>query len=349
MPSPTDPPDPIDPSPAPARADAQRNRRRVLEAVLTSAGEVRELSLDEIARRAGVGRSTLFRHFATREELLLAATAQAIEEGQAIARAAIADGDSAADVFTRLSRDIARLAARFRVLRGNRELAARLIEREGDDPLLEWVAAAHARGELRQELSPRWIADMLIVLAMASADQLREPGREEAEVAAMLAATLIGAFVAPRADLRRRQRDRDPRRGRRADQVARPRVRRVGREQVDPRPVTGRERPLAAVELEAVAARLPEPDAVDAAADEHPSAVRRDVPQPRGQLAVRPGVGEVDRHSRHADERERSAARRAEAVDRVERLAGRDDAAGVRVLQRLREERAEARPAGDVR
>jgi len=189
---------PSPPDPTPSRADAQRNRRRVLEAVLASAGELNELSLDELARRAGVGRSTLFRHFPTREALLLAATAQAIEEGQEIARAAIAAGGDAAEVLTRLSRDIARLAARFRVLRGNRELAARLIEREGDDPLLAWVAAAHARGELRQELSPRWIADMLVVLAMASADQLREPGGDEAAVAAMLAATLIGAFVAPR-------------------------------------------------------------------------------------------------------------------------------------------------------
>lgn len=183
------------------RADARRNRERVLEAVFAHAGDLRDLSLDDIAREAGVGRSTLFRHFATREELLLAATVRAIEEGRAISRAAVADGGSAAEVFERLSRDIARLAARFRVLRAHRPLAARLVDAEAaaggdDDPLIAWIVAAHARGELRQELTPRWIADMLVTLAMASADQLEQPDQDEAAVAAMLARTLIGAFVA---------------------------------------------------------------------------------------------------------------------------------------------------------
>ncbi|MDW5596217.1 helix-turn-helix domain-containing protein [Conexibacter stalactiti] len=186
------------PDPPTGRADAQRNRERVLEAVFALSGDLRDLSLDDIARQAGVGRSTLFRHFPTREELLLAATLRAIEEGREIARAVVADGGTAAEVFVRLSRDIARLAARFRVLHADRQLAARLVEpASADDPLLTWIVAAQARGELRRELTPRWIMEMLIALAMASADQLRDPGQDEAVVAAMLAQTLIGAFVAP--------------------------------------------------------------------------------------------------------------------------------------------------------
>lgn len=184
--------------PAPGRADAQRNRERVLEAVFALSGDLHELSLDDIARQAGVGRSTLFRHFATRDELLLAATLRAIEEGRATAHAVVEQGGSAPEVFERLSRDIARLAARFRVLRASRALAAQLVEpAAGDDPLLAWIVAAQARGELRRELTPRWIMQMLIALAMASADQLRDPEQDEAAVAAMLAQTLIGAFVAP--------------------------------------------------------------------------------------------------------------------------------------------------------
>ena len=55
------------------RADAQRNRERILEVAkreFTRLGA--NASLEEIAKRAGVGPGTLYRHFPTREELLVA-------------------------------------------------------------------------------------------------------------------------------------------------------------------------------------------------------------------------------------------------------------------------------------
>jgi len=49
------------------RADSQRNRRLLLEAAKAAFGEVgAQVSLEEIARRAGVGIGTLYRHFPTR-------------------------------------------------------------------------------------------------------------------------------------------------------------------------------------------------------------------------------------------------------------------------------------------
>jgi AcrR family transcriptional regulator len=55
------------------RADAQRNRERILEVAkeaFTQSGA--DTSLDDIAKQAGVGPGTLYRHFPTREELLVA-------------------------------------------------------------------------------------------------------------------------------------------------------------------------------------------------------------------------------------------------------------------------------------
>lgn len=61
----------------PLRADARRNRERLLEvaeAVFTEKGT--GASTEEIARRAGVGIGTVFRHFPTKEALLAAVYAR---------------------------------------------------------------------------------------------------------------------------------------------------------------------------------------------------------------------------------------------------------------------------------
>ena len=55
------------------RADAQHNRKRLIEAARELVAEFgSEVALDEVARRAGVGNATLYRHFPTRAELLAA-------------------------------------------------------------------------------------------------------------------------------------------------------------------------------------------------------------------------------------------------------------------------------------
>ncbi|HYY01170.1 MAG TPA: helix-turn-helix domain-containing protein [Mycobacterium sp.] len=59
--------------PRPLRADAARNRARVLEvAYETFAAEGLAVPIDEIARRAGVGAGTVYRHFPTKEALFQA-------------------------------------------------------------------------------------------------------------------------------------------------------------------------------------------------------------------------------------------------------------------------------------
>jgi AcrR family transcriptional regulator len=56
--------------PRPLRADARRNRERVLAAATAAfAAEGLSVPLDEIARRAGVGPGTLYRHFPAKEAL----------------------------------------------------------------------------------------------------------------------------------------------------------------------------------------------------------------------------------------------------------------------------------------
>jgi AcrR family transcriptional regulator len=54
------------------RSDAQRNRDQILQVAHDAFAESGTTSLNEIAKRAGVGPGTLYRHFPTREALILA-------------------------------------------------------------------------------------------------------------------------------------------------------------------------------------------------------------------------------------------------------------------------------------
>lgn len=64
----------------PMRADARRNYERLLKAAVEAFAEHGEgASLDDIAKRAGVGSGTLYRHFPTRQALLEAAYVDRIE------------------------------------------------------------------------------------------------------------------------------------------------------------------------------------------------------------------------------------------------------------------------------
>src|SRR5580704_13622999 len=78
---------------SPKRADARRNRERLLAAareVFAECGE--STALEEIARRAGVGIGTLYRHFPNRQALLEALYVNEVEE---VCRSAqhLGDGD----------------------------------------------------------------------------------------------------------------------------------------------------------------------------------------------------------------------------------------------------------------
>ncbi|MGP3919798.1 TetR/AcrR family transcriptional regulator [Nonomuraea sp. 10N515B] len=60
-------------SAVPSRSDAVRNRRLLLDAAAEAFAECgAEVSIGEIAQRAGVGKGTVFRHFSSKEELLAA-------------------------------------------------------------------------------------------------------------------------------------------------------------------------------------------------------------------------------------------------------------------------------------
>jgi AcrR family transcriptional regulator len=62
------------------RADAQRNRERILQAARDLVHEPGELKLNAVAKACGIGQGTLYRHFPTREDLLAEVYRRDVEE-----------------------------------------------------------------------------------------------------------------------------------------------------------------------------------------------------------------------------------------------------------------------------
>jgi AcrR family transcriptional regulator len=95
----------------PLRADAARNRTRILAAAREAFAESGlDVGVEEIARRAGVGKGTLYRRFPTKEVLVQAIVQDRLDELEAIAARCAAVPD-AGEGFAQFLSEAARMQA----------------------------------------------------------------------------------------------------------------------------------------------------------------------------------------------------------------------------------------------
>ncbi|MCO1654950.1 TetR/AcrR family transcriptional regulator [Pseudonocardia humida] len=187
------------PAARPQRADARRNRDRIVEvAAAVVAEQGAGASLEEIARRAGVGSATLHRHFATRQALLQAVFAGHVDALCATADALLAEPDPAGALVAWLRAVLVHAVA-------HRGLAAALLADVADPASL---AAFHHRIETAGEalldrarsagvVRAGLVADELLQLtgAIAASTEGRPGARARAE--RLLGVVVDGIRVAP--------------------------------------------------------------------------------------------------------------------------------------------------------
>lgn len=163
----------------PLRSDASRNQARVLDAARELLAERGlDVTMDEIARRAGVGVGTAYRRFGSRDELLDALFEERTSAYFELAEQALALPDPWDGLATFLERS-AELQARDRglhdLLRGDPRTAERVRAiREAILPLVERVVErARATGDVRPDLDARDVPLLGLMLS-----QVVEVGRE---------------------------------------------------------------------------------------------------------------------------------------------------------------------------
>jgi AcrR family transcriptional regulator len=175
------------------RADARRNRERVLRtAQQMFAAEGLGVSLDEIARCAGVGPGTVHRHFPAKEALYLAVAIDQLEQLAAEAKVLAAAGDPATALFTQLSRMMASgaenvavksalAAAEFDLRTAAPEVAADLTRHVAD--LLHRAQVARAvRGDVSVEEVMALVAGAFAAIRHAGVETSRERSAHIAQV-----------------------------------------------------------------------------------------------------------------------------------------------------------------------
>jgi AcrR family transcriptional regulator len=151
------------------RADAVRNRERVLAAAKTvfSAGGP-EASLEAVAKRAGVGIGTLYRHFPTRQDLFEAVYRREVQQLVELAEA-LKNEASPVDALRRWLRSNVEFVATKKgmsaalalAVQGSSELAAFTFERltRAVGGLLDRAVAA---GKIRSDVSPEDLLRALV-------------------------------------------------------------------------------------------------------------------------------------------------------------------------------------------
>ncbi|MEU9888903.1 helix-turn-helix domain-containing protein [Sphaerisporangium sp. NPDC051011] len=153
------------------RADALRNRERIVTAALEMFVEFGpDAPLDEIARRAGVGNATVYRHFPDRDALVREVVCSVIDRTSQIAERALAE---AGDAFEALSH-FAHAAAdeRISVLcpmvssTFNQHHPDLVAARERYEGLVEEITdRAKAAGQLRPDVG---VGDLMVAVAQLS-------------------------------------------------------------------------------------------------------------------------------------------------------------------------------------
>lgn len=152
-------PEEIDTKPRKPRADSLRNRDLLLVAAKAAFGEMgADAPLEDIARRAGVGIGTLYRHFPTREALVAAVYAREIEQLAASADALLAREPAGQALESWLNLLIDYMATKRVIapaLRADPGEGSRVYASSGPTilaTLQRLTAAAHAAGDIRQDI-----------------------------------------------------------------------------------------------------------------------------------------------------------------------------------------------------
>jgi len=182
-----------------------RTRRAVLDAAAELLSKDARASLTEVATAAGVGRTTVHRYFATRDDLLHALADEALDSVASAIATARPAADDAAVALQRVVRELVELGPYLRFLNADPVIydSPTLIRRwyEVFEPVAAAVQRGQDAGQLRADLPVDWVVDLLGGAVITAWDSVHEGRLAARHAPQVVADSLLGGItstVAPR-------------------------------------------------------------------------------------------------------------------------------------------------------
>jgi TetR/AcrR family transcriptional repressor of mexCD-oprJ operon len=175
------------------RADAERNVKAIIDAAIGLLAAEPEASMERVAQAAGVGRATVYRHFASREHLVRAIHDRALQDARDAVLSSRPDEGPPREALERAIAAVLRVADRYRLLRAipreDAELRARA--EEVGAPLVEVVERGQRDGTFRRDVPARWVAASLGALTQAVTAAIIDGEVREQDGTRLVMATLV--------------------------------------------------------------------------------------------------------------------------------------------------------------
>jgi AcrR family transcriptional regulator len=162
------------------RADARRNRRKVLDAARKAfAEDGLDVRIEKVARKAGVGVGTVYRHFPTKEDLLQALADDRFAGLAEAARRALDDPDAWSG-FSEFMRYSAEVMAEDRALSEAMDQRPEMCGQAAEDVRLleivgELIQRAQADGALRADVVAEDVPSLICGLGRATRESEDRP------------------------------------------------------------------------------------------------------------------------------------------------------------------------------
>lgn len=155
-------------------------------------------SMAEVADAAGVGRSTLYRYFPSRETLLAALADTALAEAGERIRQARLDAVPVEEAVARLARAFVAVGTRYLVLvREGAAIDKEALKSECRAPVQALLARGQAGGELRDDLPVEWLEKLFVGTLLSGLTLAAEQGIGAEETAANVVSLFLDGVRNP--------------------------------------------------------------------------------------------------------------------------------------------------------